>query len=63
MVIGIVGSQMARTYHEVRARPLYLGREARGSARRGRGDADAQSPVARQDSLANGQPVPQLPPS
>ena len=57
-VIGMVGQYVARIYDEVRARPLYLVREARGLAPGGRADADALWPAARQDPLINGQPVP-----
>ena len=63
MVIGMVGQYVARIYDEVRARPLYLVREARGFAPAGRADADALWPDARQDSLTAGQRVPPLPPS
>jgi dolichol-phosphate mannosyltransferase len=63
MVIGMVGQYVARIYDEVRARPLYLVREARGFAAEGRADAEELWPAARQDSLTNGQRVPPLPPS
>ncbi len=63
-VIGMVGHYVARIYDEVRARPLYLVREARGFA--GGGHADAGSavlwPAASQDLLTRGQHAP-LPPS
>jgi polyisoprenyl-phosphate glycosyltransferase len=63
MVIGMVGQYVARIYDEVRARPLYLVRDARGFAREGRADAEELWPGARHDSLTNGQRVPPLPPS
>ena len=63
IVIGMVGQYVARIYDEVRARPLYLVREARGFAAGGRADAEALWPAASQDSLARGQRVPPLPPS
>jgi polyisoprenyl-phosphate glycosyltransferase len=64
MVIGMVGQYVGRIYDEVRARPLYLVREARGFAPEGSADADAEElwPAARPDSLTNGQRVPPLPP-
>jgi polyisoprenyl-phosphate glycosyltransferase len=62
-VIGMVGQYVARIYDEVRARPLYLVREARGFAPEGRADAEGLWPGARHDSLTNGQRVPPLPPS
>jgi polyisoprenyl-phosphate glycosyltransferase len=64
-VIGMVGQYVARIYDEVRARPLYLVREARGLTPGGQADADAVWPAAHeesltrpQDSLTNGQRVP-----
>jgi len=51
MVIGMVGQYVARIYDEVRARPLYLVREARGLTPSGRADADALWPAADQDAL------------
>jgi len=62
IVVGMVGQYVARIYDEVRARPLYLVREARGFSAGGR-DAEALWPAASQDSLAGGQRVPPLPPS
>jgi polyisoprenyl-phosphate glycosyltransferase len=62
-VIGMVGQYVARIYDEVRARPLYLVRDARGFAPESRADADELWPAARPDSLTNGQRVPPLPPS
>jgi len=59
----VIGMHMARIYDEVRARPLYLVREARGFAPDGRADAEELWPAAGQDSQANGQRVPPLPPS
>jgi hypothetical protein len=56
MVLGMVGQFVARIYDEVRARPLYLVREARGVATEGRGDAGELWP----GSLVNGQRVPWL---
>jgi polyisoprenyl-phosphate glycosyltransferase len=52
MVIGMVGQYVARIYDEVRARPLYLVRDARGLTPSGRPDADALWPAARHDALA-----------
>jgi hypothetical protein len=57
-VIGVVGQYVARIYDEVRARPLYLVREARGLTPGVRADADALWSAGPQDSLVNGQPVP-----
>jgi polyisoprenyl-phosphate glycosyltransferase len=62
-VIGMVGQYVARIYDEVRARPLYLVRDARGLASDDRPDAEGLWPDARHDSLTNGQRVPPLPPS
>ena len=61
MVIGMVGQYVARICNEVRARPLYLVRDARGVAPEGSGDAEELWPAAGPDSLANGQRVPPLP--
>lgn len=63
MVTGMADPSVVRIDRKVRARPLDLVREARGCARLGCGDADAQSPVAGEDSLANGQSVSLLLPS
>ncbi len=64
IVIGMVGQYVARIYDEVRARPLYLVREARGFAPPARGGADASVPwpAASQAPHANGQRA-QLPPA
>jgi polyisoprenyl-phosphate glycosyltransferase len=62
-VIGMVGQYVARIYDEVRARPLYLVRDARGFAPEGRAEAEELWPGARHDALTNGQRVPPLPPS
>ena len=61
MVIGMVGQYVGRIYDEVRARPLYLVREARGFAPEGRSEAEELWPAPRQESLTNGQRVPPLP--
>jgi hypothetical protein len=61
MVIGMAGRHVARIYDEVRGRPLYLVRDARGVAPEGRADAEELWPAARPDSLVNGQRVPSLP--
>jgi hypothetical protein len=63
MVIGMVGQYVAKIYDEVRARPLYLVRGARGFAPEGRADAGELRPGARPDSLTNCQRVLPLPPS
>jgi glycosyltransferase involved in cell wall biosynthesis len=60
MVIGMVGQYVGRIYDEVRARPLYLVREARGFAAEGRAGAEELWP-ARQDPLTNGHRVPPPP--
>lgn len=44
IVIGVIGLYLARVYDEVRGRPLYLVREARGFASRGEGRGDAVGP-------------------
>jgi len=62
-VIGMVGQYVARIYDEVRARPLYLVREARGFTEGEHADEDMLWPAASQDSLTRGQRVPPLPPS
>jgi hypothetical protein len=59
----MVGQYVARIYDEVRARPLYLVRDARGFAPEGRPGAEESWHGARHDSLTNGQRVPPLPPS
>jgi hypothetical protein len=61
MVIGMVGQQVARICDEVRARPLYLVRDARGAAPQGGAEVEELWPAARPDSLAAGQRVPSLP--
>jgi polyisoprenyl-phosphate glycosyltransferase len=63
IVIGMVGQYVARIYDEVRARPLYLVRDARGFAVGSRYNDDALWPVVNQDSLTRGQRVRPLPPS
>jgi polyisoprenyl-phosphate glycosyltransferase len=63
IVIGMVGQYVARIYDEVRARPLYLVREARGFTAGRDTDAESLWPAASQDSLTRGQRVPPLPPS
>jgi hypothetical protein len=63
IVIGMVGLYVARIYDEVRARPLYLVREARGFTHGSRSADDALWPAASHDSLTRGQRVPPLPPS
>jgi len=63
IVIGVVGQYVARIYDEVRARPLYLVREARGFNAGNHADGDSLWPAASQDSLTRGQRVPPLPPS
>jgi len=60
-VIGMVGQYVARIYDEVRARPLYLVRDARGFAPEGRAEAEELWPGAGRDSLTNGQRVPPQP--
>jgi hypothetical protein len=62
-VVGMVGQYVARIYDEVRARPLYLVREARGFAEGQHTDADMLWPAASHDSLTRGPRVPPLPPS
>jgi hypothetical protein len=62
-VIGMVGQYVARIYDEVRARPLYLVREARGFSAGSHPSDDSLWPAASQDSLTRGQRVPPLPPS
>ena len=61
MVIGMVGQYVAEIYDGVRARPLYLVRDARGVAPKGRAEAEELWPAARPDSLVNGQREPSLP--
>ncbi len=63
IVIGVVGQYVARIYDEVRARPLYLVREARGFSAGSHQSDDSLWPAASQDSLTRGQRVPPLPPS
>ena len=63
MVIGMVGQYVGRIYDEVRARPLYLVREARGFAPERRAGAEEMWPEGRPDPLTDGQRVPPLPPS
>ncbi len=46
IVIGVIGLYLARVYDEVRGRPLYLVREARGFASRGEDRGDAVGPGA-----------------
>jgi dolichol-phosphate mannosyltransferase len=46
IVIGVIGLYLARVYDEVRGRPLYLVREARGFAARGEDGGDAVGPGA-----------------
>jgi dolichol-phosphate mannosyltransferase len=63
IVIGMVGQYVGRIYDEVRARPLYLVRDAQGFAPEGRASAEGMWPAARHDSLTNGQRMPPLPKS
>jgi polyisoprenyl-phosphate glycosyltransferase len=63
VVIGMVGQYVARIYDEVRGRPLYLVRDARGFAAGGRDDEAEIWPVGSTDAIAPGQRVPPLPPS
>jgi dolichol-phosphate mannosyltransferase len=57
-VIGMVGQYVARIYDEVRARPLYLVREARGFSPASRARSGAVLPVSTGDSLKRGERVP-----
>jgi polyisoprenyl-phosphate glycosyltransferase len=50
IVIGVIGLYLARVYDEVRGRPLYLVREARGFTRRGE-DSDAAAGSQTHDKL------------
>jgi glycosyltransferase involved in cell wall biosynthesis len=61
IVIGIVGLYLARVYDEVRGRPLYLVREARGFVSRGHdGDFATRLPTAG-ESHARGASAPRIP--
>jgi len=61
IVIGMVGQYVARIYDEVRGRPLYLVREARGFAGPGPDGGRASWPADREDRPARGEHVPPLP--
>ncbi len=52
IVVGMVGQYVARIYDEVRARPLYLVREAHGFGDRGQDDSQVTSPP-----LSNARPA------
>ncbi len=58
IVIGMVGQYVARIYDEVRARPLYLVREARGFAPASRARTGDVLPVSTGDALTRGERVP-----
>jgi polyisoprenyl-phosphate glycosyltransferase len=60
IVIGILGMYLARVYDEVRGRPLYLVREARGFASRGPECDNATLPPA-EESRALSAPAPRIP--
>jgi dolichol-phosphate mannosyltransferase len=57
IVIGMVGQYVARIYDEVRGRPLYLVREARGFA----GHSPASWSATGDETLARSEHVPRLP--
>lgn len=61
IVIGMVGQYVARIYDEVRGRPLYLVREARGFAGNSQDSDGALWPATSEDALARGEHVPPLP--
>jgi polyisoprenyl-phosphate glycosyltransferase len=58
IVIGMVGQYVARIYDEVRARPLYLVRDARGLAQGRRSGPEVLVPASAQDSFGRGERVP-----
>ena len=64
-VIGMVGQYVARIYDEVRARPLYLVRDARGFSAEHHPDdgAGAMWGAGNRDSLTGGQRARPLPPA
>ncbi len=61
IVVGMVGQYVARIYDEVRGRPLYLVRDARGLAGHSPDSGRASWPAAGDDSLVPGGHVPPLP--
>ena len=61
IVIGIVGLYLARVYDEVRGRPLYLVREARGFVPRGQDSDRAICPATAEQPYASGARVPGIP--
>jgi dolichol-phosphate mannosyltransferase len=55
IVIGVIGLYLARVYDEVRGRPLYLVREARGFTPRGEDRGDAVGPGAHDKLVSPGE--------
>ena len=61
IVVGMVGQYVARIYDEVRGRPLYLVRDARGLAGHSQDSGRASWPAVGDESLVPGGHVPPLP--